>query len=665
MNVVLNTSQSDLLNFTSRSESEPGQDVPATEMSFTELMDAFTPALESTLSNLTPNGSIADDLALLPHPSTALNVEPKGNQLAAFMQTTLNSSAQDAKSDGVKVQTLVPKTGGHSNFSDQNTLKINSAAVNETALPVEPIEGHQSRPAAETGVHGKSAHSDMTVPQSSLKDVPLPAATQAQTISKNAKVSSNITPAHTEVPALPVTPRDQPVQSVNGTQSVPQNEVLETIIDSKISFEGKASEVEPHTKQQTVSHNKISLPAIETSQAPSSEVNVKSASQSDASSNQKSIQSATDVRSTSRAPAATRLIQTVSLETASTLSSDNDVEAIIKTTADAPTKVNTRSVAENPGPKIPTFSSENTDIQTRLNTSSAEKQIDTVKSLNVAQTAVEPKSTPLQNLSQYATPPIQTEQTRTGFDTVKISYASSLPEAPNAAAPEMNVEIRKTKAKGEIQTPSFDELAADSFKPRTEPVAPKAVTQPNVSIGDVLKPAIETAPILFSTGSTPLETTTRLAPTVTATPLTQPSASQPAALQAVAQNLVHAYATQSGVSIRLDPPEMGNVLINFQFDADRGITAVVRSELAETSVFLKDRAEVLQQALRDSGFDSVNLRFEQGQTGSQHEQQSHQGFEGQYGLESEFTPSNTDDVSMLTLPRQNYLTTDDPIDLKL
>ncbi len=87
---------------------------------------------------------------------------------------------------------------------------------------------------------------------------------------------------------------------------------------------------------------------------------------------------------------------------------------------------------------------------------------------------------------------------------------------------------------------------------------------------------------------------------------------QPAALQAVADNIIKAHMSQSGVTVRLDPPEMGNVTINFQFDSiDRGVTAIVRSDVPETAALLRDRADILHQALKDSGFDNINLSFEQ------------------------------------------------------
>ena len=89
------------------------------------------------------------------------------------------------------------------------------------------------------------------------------------------------------------------------------------------------------------------------------------------------------------------------------------------------------------------------------------------------------------------------------------------------------------------------------------------------------------------------------------------------AVQTVAQTLIKAQETQSGLSVRLDPPEMGRVFIEFQFESDRSVTAIIRSEVAETATLLKDKADIFLQLLKESGFDSVNLSFEQNQNSKQ------------------------------------------------
>ncbi len=83
------------------------------------------------------------------------------------------------------------------------------------------------------------------------------------------------------------------------------------------------------------------------------------------------------------------------------------------------------------------------------------------------------------------------------------------------------------------------------------------------------------------------------------------------AVQTVATTLAQVGETQSGISIRLNPPEMGRVFLDFQFNTDRSVSAVVRSEIPETAALLKHNADFLLEALKDSGFNSVTLSFEQ------------------------------------------------------
>jgi|GEM_PF-4810543 len=93
--------------------------------------------------------------------------------------------------------------------------------------------------------------------------------------------------------------------------------------------------------------------------------------------------------------------------------------------------------------------------------------------------------------------------------------------------------------------------------------------------------------------------------------LATPHTSSHPAIQTVAQMLVKTQETQNGVMVRLDPPEMGRVYIDFHFETERGLTAVIRSEIAETGIMLKDKADFFHQTLKEHGFDAVNLSFEQ------------------------------------------------------
>ena len=89
------------------------------------------------------------------------------------------------------------------------------------------------------------------------------------------------------------------------------------------------------------------------------------------------------------------------------------------------------------------------------------------------------------------------------------------------------------------------------------------------------------------------------------TPLDKP------AVTALAQTLVKTLETQKGVSVRLDPPEMGRVYIDYQFDRDNTVTALLRADTPEILAQLRDNSAALQDFLKQSGFDSITLNFEQ------------------------------------------------------
>ena len=89
------------------------------------------------------------------------------------------------------------------------------------------------------------------------------------------------------------------------------------------------------------------------------------------------------------------------------------------------------------------------------------------------------------------------------------------------------------------------------------------------------------------------------------TPLDKP------AVTALAQTVVKTLETQKGVSVRLDPPEMGRVYIDYQFDRDNTVTALLRADTPEILAQLRDNSAALQEYLKQSGFDAVTLSFEQ------------------------------------------------------
>ncbi|WP_416877214.1 flagellar hook-length control protein FliK [Litorimonas sp.] len=80
---------------------------------------------------------------------------------------------------------------------------------------------------------------------------------------------------------------------------------------------------------------------------------------------------------------------------------------------------------------------------------------------------------------------------------------------------------------------------------------------------------------------------------------------------AVSQAILVANETAKGVTVQLDPPEMGRVFIDFAFDTDDKVSVVVKSDLPESHFMLRERSEQFLSILKENGLEDVNLSFEQ------------------------------------------------------
>jgi hypothetical protein len=78
----------------------------------------------------------------------------------------------------------------------------------------------------------------------------------------------------------------------------------------------------------------------------------------------------------------------------------------------------------------------------------------------------------------------------------------------------------------------------------------------------------------------------------------------------VAEALVKAKETPKGVVVQLDPPEMGRVYIDFLFEQDNTVSVIIKSESAESQAILRDRQDFFHHLLTESGFEGVNISFE-------------------------------------------------------
>ena len=122
-----------------------------------------------------------------------------------------------------------------------------------------------------------------------------------------------------------------------------------------------------------------------------------------------------------------------------------------------------------------------------------------------------------------------------------------------------------------------------------------AMPEPTPSIGDASPPA----PDATSLNSTRQQT-----------PMTQPLPVQTAPVQTVADRLALSVGVmESGrVEVRLDPPELGSVVMEFSSE-DGPLHAVIRVEREETLQLMKRHTEVLLAQLAAAGHDSATLEF--------------------------------------------------------
>ena len=93
----------------------------------------------------------------------------------------------------------------------------------------------------------------------------------------------------------------------------------------------------------------------------------------------------------------------------------------------------------------------------------------------------------------------------------------------------------------------------------------------------------------------------------------------------VRDQIVAAVSARHGdnrLEIRLDPPELGRVLIGFEKDGADIVRAVISADTPDTLDLLRRHADVFQRALEDQGFENLNLQFAEHGAEKQSEQNS-------------------------------------------
>ena len=186
-------------------------------------------------------------------------------------------------------------------------------------------------------------------------------------------------------------------------------------------------------------------------------------------------------------------------------------------------------------------------------------------------------------------------------DTVSLPAEGAHPQALTPSE-DVNVKLADKRMIDTRHIAQINPTADDVMKmPAISSVvttSPLAATK--MSTAEVASFAIAASP------ASPLSTASPLTLSSPLTPLNAPS------FQSVMQSIIRTVETQKGVTVRLDPPEMGRVYIDYQFDSDKSVTAIVRTDLPEALAQLRENSSILQNLLKDNGFENVNIDFAQG-----------------------------------------------------
>ncbi|NHK26329.1 hypothetical protein FF098_000235 [Parvularcula flava] len=112
-------------------------------------------------------------------------------------------------------------------------------------------------------------------------------------------------------------------------------------------------------------------------------------------------------------------------------------------------------------------------------------------------------------------------------------------------------------------------------------------------------------------------------------------ATQGQALQQVATAIETSHKGSGRMELRLDPPELGRVSIDFRFDGDNRVTAILHADQPETATLMRRSLDVLMRDLASAGFTDVNVTMGSGgrDTGHAGQQQLGQQNTGQQQAE--------------------------------
>ncbi len=202
-----------------------------------------------------------------------------------------------------------------------------------------------------------------------------------------------------------------------------------------------------------------------------------------------------------------------------------------------------------------------------------------------------------------------------------VAGKPSIPEIP--FAPNVQIKAQLAEKSGDPTSDKNPDIKQAIAQPQNnvphdaKPAPPNVVsaTLPDTANGKLPEPKLQTAPEFHRDGgdfgtsiSAPL---LAQRPLLTTHPVAPPAANRSEAgeTKILAQiSTAISNTSKNTVEIRLDPPELGRVIITIT-QSDSGLLATVTSEKAEIADLLRRHAEILSRELSKSGFNDATLEF--------------------------------------------------------
>lgn len=202
---------------------------------------------------------------------------------------------------------------------------------------------------------------------------------------------------------------------------------------------------------------------------------------------------------------------------------------------------------------------------------------------------------------------------------LSVPVAHALPASgPAGSAVPEPVDVRSAHAAAAHAAPAT-QATPDAAVPAaaaslTGPVAPKADNPATVvEAADVATKALQQSAPGQTEAQGALLTAGNSATASTPSPasgmarMIADPAIQSQALQQVASAIEASHKGSGRMELRLDPPELGRVSIDFRFDGDSRVTAILHADQPETATLIRRSLDILMRDLASAGFTDINL----------------------------------------------------------